>query len=580
ITRTPTRTPTVTRTPTRTPTSTLSDLRVLYVEVNQAIEGYTFFFDPIWYKPTAVRVYIDPGIPPGSPCVRNVTAYLQVYRDSGSGPLLATLFPYNPRQIICAPALNAVGDSPDWRVESNSLNFELPNWLLTGAIALRPHVNYDRRVAETNYDNNRGLIRTVQFRQLPKRLSIAYVPIHYEPSGYTGPQSPTSRMHTADAFLRATWPLRPDYIDYYRPGIPTVDWTDDVNVGSNDSRLLAHIARLWADLDPQPDHLYGWLPGGVFGGNGLAYVGRNLVETQHAAYGNDTDGSASTSRYRRTMAHELEHNHSFSHDCDTLGGRGYDVLNRVVKSDALLEVQCAGLLEREAWADINTYWTKYQAWGYSSAPTAAGAAEEAPPVVERHATPAAYVIASGFITETGQLTAGELSPLHRVTRSQVVPPPEGDAYCLVFLGQGDATLQSNCFDLIFASDSPDGISVMPFVHVLPWPQGAERVLLRKGAQTLAQRAASAHTPTVQLLSPNGGENWGDVRKVRWTSNDQDEDPLSFTLLYSNDNGATWSPLSADLSGDSFTVDTAELPGGAQCLVKVRASDGFHTVEDV
>jgi len=596
--RTPTRThtPTRTRTPTPTPTLIIPDLRPMYIEVNQAIEGDPFFFDPIWHKPTVVRVYIDPGIPSGSPCVRNVTAWLDVYRDSTSGIRLATLFPYNPGATICAPALTDPATPPDWRVLNNALNFDLPDWLLEGTIALRPHVNWDRRVAETNYGNNQGMIRTVRFRQLARELAIAYVPIHYHPAGYAGAQDPSARIHTADWFLQATWPLRPDFIDYYHAPIPDVDWTQNVNAvdaaGDNIGcpQLLRHLSELREDLDPRPDHLYGWLAGGIFGSNGCAWVGSSLTNPEHAAFGNDTDGSAATSRYRRTLAHELEHNYGLQHaECDSgLGGRGFDVANRVVKPDTMLEVMCAARLEREAWADLDIYWRKYQAWGYYVSPVSAseGTSDRLRERPSRQAetammAPGAYVIATGYITKDKQGVGGELLPLHRVTRAQAIAPPDGKTYCLEFRGAGGVLLQRNCFDLLMEGDGAEEERGMtPFAFTLPWPDGATAVQLTHGQTVLDQRAASAHPPTVTLLAPNGGENWSGTQTARWKGNDDDGDPLTFALLYSRDGGASWVPLTTGLTETSFGLDTAALAGGDRCLVKVRATDGFHTAEDV
>jgi hypothetical protein len=600
VTRTPTRTPTVTHTPTptrtRTPTPAplIADLRVLSIEVNQAISGHPWYFDLIWHKPTVVRVYIDPSIAAGSPCVPNVTAWLDVYRDSVDGTRLATLFPFNPGATICAAALTDVGTEPDWRVLNNTLNFELPDSVLQGTIALRPYVNYDRRVAETNYDNNRGMIRTVSFRQLAKEISIAYVPIHYHPTGYAGTQDPSTRIQNADWFLRATWPVRPDYVDYYAAPIPDVDWTDDVNAvdaaGDNTGcpLLLSHLSELREEMDPRPDHLYGWLAGGIFGGNGCAWIGRSLVSPEHAAFGNDTDGSAATSRYRRTLAHELEHNYGLEHaECDIgLGGRGFDVANRVVKPETMLEVMCAARLEREAWADLDIYWRKYQAWGYYDAPVTSSEAQSGAetPLVDTAQSPAgstAYVIASGYIIASPQGVTGELKPLNRVTRAQAIAPPTGQTYCLEFQNAGGGVLQKNCFDLALEGDGGDEQrSMMPFAFTLPWPDGTGKVLLKHGQDILAQRTASANAPTVQLLDPNGGGTWSGTQTVRWTASDKNGDPLTFALLYSRNDGASWVPLTTGLTGTSFTVDTAALAGGSQCLVKVRVSDGFHSAEDV
>ncbi|MDH7486716.1 MAG: hypothetical protein QHJ81_10630 [Anaerolineae bacterium] len=443
-------------------------------------------------------------------------------------------------------------------------------------------------MAETNYDNNRGMIRTVSFRQLARRVSIAYVPVHYHPSGYTGPQDPSTRIRTADWFLKATWPLRPDYVTYYNSGLPTIDWTEDLNADccyvdapcAAAGRLMSRVAELREDMDPRPDHLYGWLPSQAFCGNGYGQVGASMTSPSHNAWGNDTDGDPSTSRYRRTLAHELEHNYGLRHgECDIgLGGRGFDVANRLVKPDTMLEVMCANRLEREAWADLDVYWRKYQAWGYYTSPTASETGERV--LREEPAAAGAYVIASGLVSLNQGQASGELNPLHRVTRTQEPQLPEGQTFCLEFRAGNGSTLQHNCFDVSFDTDIPGSATTAAFAFTLPWPDGTETVLLKYGDQVLDQRTASAHAPTVQVLSPNGGENWNGEQTVSWTASDLDGDPLSFAVLYSRDGGASWMPLTTGLTATSFTFDTTALAGGEQCLVKVRASDGFHTAEDV
>ena len=52
------------------------------------------------------------------------------------------------------------------------------------------------------------------------------------------------------------------------------------------------------------------------------------------------------------------------------------------------------------------------------------------------------------------------------------------------------------------------------------------------------------------------------------------------MLYSRDGGTSWVPLAADILTSTLTVDSGYLAGGDLCRVKVRASDGFATAEDV
>ena len=279
LTATPTVTPTRTRTvtPTLTPSPTIPpnlDLTIQYIEVNQAIQTDPPIFDPVWNKPTVIRVYISTGLPPGSLCVPHVTVRLDI-RDENGGEVVRSLWPYNPGGEICAPV------GPDWRDLNSALNFDLPADMLHGSWMLQPYVNYDRSVAEQNYDNNRSMTQVIRFRPISKRLSIAYTPIHYHPAGYAGPTDPTSRIDTAISYLKATWPLRPDYVSYYRAPIPPIDWTANVNVDDNDADLLGYLTMLHNLMMPRPDHLYGWLPDSAFGGNGLGRLGDSYSDPAH-----------------------------------------------------------------------------------------------------------------------------------------------------------------------------------------------------------------------------------------------------------------------------------------------------------
>jgi hypothetical protein len=52
------------------------------------------------------------------------------------------------------------------------------------------------------------------------------------------------------------------------------------------------------------------------------------------------------------------------------------------------------------------------------------------------------------------------------------------------------------------------------------------------------------------------------------------------VLYSADNGATWQTLATDLTTTSYAWDLAGVPAGSQYRVKVIATDGFNTGQDV
>ncbi len=68
-------------------------------------------------------------------------------------------------------------------------------------------------------------------------------------------------------------------------------------------------------------------------------------------------------------------------------------------------------------------------------------------------------------------------------------------------------------------------------------------------------------------------------KLAWRAGDPDGGELSFTLLYSADDGATWEVLAAGLSGTTARLSSLEgIPSTDALRFRVIASDGFHAAE--
>jgi hypothetical protein len=53
-------------------------------------------------------------------------------------------------------------------------------------------------------------------------------------------------------------------------------------------------------------------------------------------------------------------------------------------------------------------------------------------------------------------------------------------------------------------------------------------------------------------------------------------PVHFILRYSNDGGATWRAVAADLTEPQHVVNLDLLPGGAKCMFQVIASSGIRS----
>ncbi len=544
-TRTPTLTPTLTPTRTPTPTVGLPDLTVSHLEVNQAIQNNDNSISLIASKRTVVRAYV--GLSASMP-IGSVTAQLKGYRGS---TLLGAVAPFNPggRITVIQPS--------DWRQINHTLNFEVPFGWLTGAVRLEVEVNNDHAVAENNYGNNTTSI-DVSFVD-GGDLRIAWLPIHYVTGGYTGPQDPSERIAKGQAWLVATYPVSHTRVKYYP--WPGITWGGNINTGTGAIKLLNYLGRLYqlSQTSPRPDHVYGWLPTGVYLGNGLAWYPGKI------AFGNDTDG-----RWRRTFAHELGHNRNIGHWDATIRYHGFDVAAREVREDTRLDFMVPGRLESEAWVapEIYTYLHEHMGTTFEQR------GEEAVEQVSRGAekTTAEYLLASGMINQDG---AASFDVFYRQAQTNPLGnPPAGTDYCLELYDAGSAMLSSTCFDVSYGfGDSTMLMTTAPFAVTVPFAPTTRQIVLRHGGAVVASRTVTNHSPEVSVALSGGGA----VKTITWTANDPDAgDALGYSVLYSPDNKGSWFAVATDLTATSYSLDTNTLPGGTSAYVRVLASDGVNT----
>ena len=97
---------------------------------------------------------------------------------------------------------------------------------------------------------------------------------------------------------------------------------------------------------------------------------------------------------------------------------------------------------------------------------------------------------------------------------------------------------------------------------------------------IALREVSAISPTVTLVSPNGGESWGQSGTARIEWHAEDVEILAANVFISSDDGATWAPLAMNQQNQFYDLDLSTVPGGDAMRVKVEVSDGVNTTFDV
>ncbi|MGA9575458.1 MAG: HYR domain-containing protein, partial [Lysobacterales bacterium] len=181
----------------------------------------------------------------------------------------------------------------------------------------------------------------------------------------------------------------------------------------------------------------------------------------------------------------------------------------------------------------------------------------------------------------GRVYPDESGEILQVLRQPGIPDAEGliGDYRVSVLDCGDAVLAENSFPVSFLGDEGEDEEYFSFGFILNAAAESCTIELLHNDDVLDSRFISGNAPVVTLTTPNGYEEWTGVETVQWTAQDADDDPLLFTLLYSADAGMTWEPLGTRIDANEFEVDSSQLPGSDNAIIRVLASDGVNTGQD-
>jgi hypothetical protein len=106
-----------------------------------------------------------------------------------------------------------------------------------------------------------------------------------------------------------------------------------------------------------------------------------------------------------------------------------------------------------------------------------------------------------------------------------------------------------------------------------------QVSISKNEIALVIVTPSNTPPEVTVIFPDGGETLSGQQTIIWEALDADGDPLLYDVLYSADNGQTWSPLAVRLKQSTYPFYADQLAATHDGLIRVIANDGFHTAID-
>lgn len=205
------------------------------------------------------------------------------------------------------------------------------------------------QICETDFTNNTNTTGSLVF-ECKRKPELVYVPIDYRPGGGSTPNLPDENLivpGAGDNFIQAIYPS--DDWEYFRTPAGSKLWTG--NLSFSGSTLNNSLRQDLLMMNPQPDFIYGWVPGS------LPYNGQAIGIPGVAAMGNTQQ-----IRHQRTFAHELGHLFGRFHINNTINVVGIDVERHLnitqglprIKPGSLFDIMVAGLLTNQAWVyDIN-----------------------------------------------------------------------------------------------------------------------------------------------------------------------------------------------------------------------------------
>jgi hypothetical protein len=544
------------------------DMRVDALEVTQAIQDLNNSVDLVAGKRTYVRMHVS------SP-VNAADVFATLTGKRGLVTLTPTLNPGNPGSDI------TVRTSPDRGQINDSFWFELPSgWTTAGNLTLTARLDPNNAKNDLAQGNNTRTV-TVNFKSTPP-LRLRIMNVQYSMGGTTYLAN-NSHLNALESWLRRAYPIsslqvtRQTYV-YPSAGLPEVNTL-------NGLLAFGKLLRMIFSGEDSRVVYYGMVDdGGDFMRGKAAGIPGSIASgpTGSGTAGWDFDGSYGD----WYGGHEIGHTRGRFHAefCGAGGGTSYPYPGGRISPSLTGAGAIYGFdittraIYPPSWTDVMTYcpneWVSdFTYEGIRSYLAGAGLMSQQ-----------AGVTADKFLAVAGTAdleanTAG-LENVYLVTQNTTLPLPEPGDWTIALVGAANNDLATYPFapdELSDAEESPGTPALI--AEVVPWVDGAVKIEIRHQGQVVASRSASANPPSVSLTSPTAGSQLpAGPFQVDWTASDPDGNPLTYSLLYSNDGGTSWQTLATSLVSTSLSLNTDQLPGGSG-LLRVVASDGFLSGQD-
>lgn len=120
-----------------------------------------------------------------------------------------------------------------------------------------------------------------------------------------------------------------------------------------------------------------------------------------------------------------------------------------------------------------------------------------------------------------------------------------------------------------------------FITVMNFTDTDKTVRVRENNLLKNEVNRTENTPSLDIVSNLSDEMFSkEVFEVSWVSLDEDNDTLSYAVLFSADNSGNYTTLEIDYGETSLTLNSSELEECVSCRIKILATDGINTNSSV
>lgn len=589
----------------------LTNLRIDGFEITQAIQSDSNDVDLVRGKRTAVRLFASsdgvaiPGI------------YARLYRVDGSGTIIDG--PLSPINLERVGSYLRVPETPDRDNINESFTFFLPpGWVDDPTLRLRAELNPFRFPPEPSYTDN--VLTTSTFdMDASGRFEAHFILFEYDSGGDRYRPDYRQDYLQAVSWVRRAYPVAsaPGGHTDPSPGFrPKMSWLYDADLGGNVDGTDRHpdcqrrlelspgdegylddpsLCAAWYVVCPILDsiraaegldssiQLVGMVSDARGFARGWACGGGVNVPTGPGDWGWDFDGSYGDWYSGHEIGHSQGRGHpSQGNECGHSASdpgypwpgaeigdesyRGFDV------GDTGLNSLLVPRVYPNEWHDMMSYCMAPGQWISAYTYLGIKAQIEAATAALQQSFGGEYLQLSGVIFPDGNEAA--LTQV-RLWDSLASPPPApvpGDYRIHLF----DGGTEVATYDFTPEEGEMEiGLTMGEFV---PFVMGTDHIEISHPASgdILWSYDISASAPTVSDVQLDGAPSpvVGTVM-LQWTAVDADGDPLTYDVLYSRDNGATWQMVDMGLTTTSALIDTSVLGGSSQARFKVIANDGLN-----